>query len=544
MGSAVDALIARGPTPPQIESSQDIALKQAQAANLGLGAQEQALKNQQIQQQLGEYNTIKQYVGQNGGDYEKALSPGSPLLSQISPETALALQSSLAKTGESRATTLKANADADKARADAADAVEKLHQAHWDHVATLAYSLKDAPPAAVATGLDNEAMRYQDDPLVLQTIGGIKQAIAQDPTKTGPLMQQLMSKGPEAVAKLQEQDNKNAAAKQAAEKAPLESAQLEATTAETKQRTATAAQQAADAKVQHNANILAQAAKVSPMAYQSVLTGLAPEDAAPFANAKTPEDILAIGMKPSEVVSSAQKGKEIANTAQAQAETARHNKAEEGIAGTRENRENQIFNQTYGPGANPALQGVDPKLRVAATAAAQKAADEYTKGSAAEADLQTFLDLARKGNKEAYAYMSPEGVLTLNTGRGVTRVNRQEIDAYAGAGSLMDNLAGKIGKWTKGQSIPADVLNDIDTLHKAIAANGEANYNNKLAGINQNYKANFQPVPVRGASSSSPEPSGVPPAVSKALSTVSPGVHKLSDGTTWKKDKDGTITKQ
>lgn len=165
-----------------------------------------------------------------------------------------------------------------------------------------------------------------------------------------------------------------------------------------------------------------------------------------------------------------------------------------GVSQARNAREQQVYEQTYGAGSNEALRGVDPKLRTAATSAAQKAADEYTKSQSAERDMQTFLDAARAGNKEAHAYLSPEGVLTLNTGRGVSRVNRQEIDAYAGAGSLFDNLAGKLGKLTSGQSIPKAVMDDIETLHKAISGNSAATYNSKLGSINQNYRSNFKPV--------------------------------------------------
>ncbi len=166
---------------------------------------------------------------------------------------------------------------------------------------------------------------------------------------------------------------------------------------------------------------------------------------------------------------------------------------------TKNAREQQIYEQTYGAGSNEALKGVEPKLRVQATGAAQKAADEHGKAQAAAADMKTFIDLARGGNKEAYAYMAPEGVLTLNTARGVTRVNRQEMDAYAGAGSFFDQVAAKVGKLTKGQSIPSGILADIQQLHERIAGNSDDTYNAKLGAINQNYHANFQPVPKRAA---------------------------------------------
>jgi hypothetical protein len=206
----------------------------------------------------------------------------------------------------------------------------------------------------------------------------------------------------------------------------------------------------------------------------------------------------------------------------------------------RNQREQDIYNQTYGPGANEALVGVDPKLRTQATSAAQKAADEHLKAQAAQQDMKTFLDLAKSGNKEAHAYLSPEGVLTLNTARGVTRVNRQEIEAYANAGNLFDNIAGKVAKLTSGQSVPVSVLKDIEVLHQRIAGNADAAYNAKLQGINQNYHSNFKPIGQGSASSSS----AVPDPVKNALKNTPAGIHTLSDGSKWLKTADGSITKQ
>jgi hypothetical protein len=37
---------------------------------------------------------------------------------------------------------------------------------------------------------------------------------------------------------------------------------------------------------------------------------------------------------------------------------------------------------------------------------------------------------------------------------------------------------------------------------------------------------------------------GPPPAVSKALANVGPGIHKLSDGSSWMKAADGSVTRQ
>jgi len=148
---------------------------------------------------------------------------------------------------------------------------------------------------------------------------------------------------------------------------------------------------------------------------------------------------------------------------------------------------------------NSALANVPPHLVAPATADATKVAQEYADATSAADDMRTFIAEARAGNKIAYAYSPTEGVLTLNTARGVKRVNMPEIHSYAGAGSAWDRVTGFLGKQASGASIPADVLNDMEALHRAIASNAQTKYGNKLKSINQNYGSNFQPVQMETA---------------------------------------------
>ena len=141
-----------------------------------------------------------------------------------------------------------------------------------------------------------------------------------------------------------------------------------------------------------------------------------------------------------------------------------------------------------------ALKGVAPHLVGPAAAAAEKAGNEYSEAVAAANDMQTFIDQAKQGNKVAYSYAPTEGVLSFNTGRGVKRVNMAEIESYGGSGSALDHVKAFLGKQTSGASIPANVLNDMATLHAAIAQNAKGTYANKLKNTNQTYGSNFQPV--------------------------------------------------
>jgi hypothetical protein len=58
----------------------------------------------------------------------------------------------------------------------------------------------------------------------------------------------------------------------------------------------------------------------------------------------------------------------------------------------------------------------------------------------------------------------------------VKRINRTEVEGIEGAGSVFDRIQAKIGKWTQGQPIPPDLLNDFDELNKTLTNSGYRNY--------------------------------------------------------------------
>lgn len=212
------------------------------------------------------------------------------------------------------------------------------------------------------------------------------------------------------------------------------------------------------------------------------------------------------GLLPDEKVKADQAAAELSRQNRQLEEQARHNKTEEGLSGghlavsrAAEARNQQIFQQTYGEGANPALVGVDPKLRTQAASAAQKAANEHITAAAAADEMQGLIGLMRSGNKVAYAYAPTTGVLTINSANGVKRVNMAEIKQYEGAGSLVDHITGYLGKQISGASIPANVVDDMEKLHSHMDSVATKAYNSKVEAINQNYRSNFQPVGTKPA---------------------------------------------
>jgi hypothetical protein len=303
---------------------------------------------------------------------------------------------------------------------------------------------------------------------------------------------------------------------------------------------------------QIDASTLAPALARGAVAYQQALAAMPPARAALYQGFQTPRDLLMFASTPTEQITAQQAADTAAETArqhtQQAAETAKQHAQQNafeaarlGIERTKSTREQNIYDQTYGSGANPALVGVDPKLRTQVTKEAQKMGDEFLKAQANADQFQSVLDLARSGNKAAGSNLPLIGVETLNAINGIKRINKDEINQYGGAGSLYDKIVGKIGGLAVGQPIPADVLKDIETMHNTLRQNSETEFATRRKGLNDTYKSNFPTDIPRTASKGA---NAVPDAVKSVLKGAGPGTHTLSDGTKWMIAADGTVSKQ
>jgi hypothetical protein len=192
-------------------------------------------------------------------------------------------------------------------------------------------------------------------------------------------------------------------------------------------------------------------------------------------------------------------------------------------------REQQVHENTYGEGGNQALVGVEPNLRVPATKEATEAGQDYLQANQMADQVQTMIDLVRSGNKVAGTNIPIMGVEAMNALSGLKRLNRQQVEAYSGAGSLWDKIVGKIGGIAEGKPIPEDLLQDIENFHTALRTNSENGYKTKLQAINQNYHSNFQPV------------ISVPRSVQAALKDKPPSDYQGKDNQWWRKDTNGNI---
>lgn len=165
------------------------------------------------------------------------------------------------------------------------------------------------------------------------------------------------------------------------------------------------------------------------------------------------------------------------------------------------------------PYRGTALEHVPPHLQGQASTENMKAGKAYVDAVGAAQEMQDIIDLARGGNKVAYSYAPTTGVLTINTGTGIKRVNTAEIESYAGAGSDMDRLKGWLGKHLSGESISGDVLNSMESLHARLGESSRQKYENSLSVINQNYGSSFKPVTLPNM----PQSGGLPNGNGKAL---------------------------
>src|SRR5262249_46366931 len=149
-------------------------------------------------------------------------------------------------------------------------------------------------------------------------------------------------------------------------------------------------------------------------------------------------------------------------------------------------------------GDNPALVNVPKAQIVPATAAAEKANKEYADAKSVSDRMNATMDAARKGNVVSYQIIPEEGTLQITTSQGVHRINKTEIDQYAGGGSLWQRMEGHFGHALTGKSIPDSVLKDMAEIQDIQAKGARSRYNNTLTSINQTYGSKFKPVEMEG----------------------------------------------
>ena len=159
---------------------------------------------------------------------------------------------------------------------------------------------------------------------------------------------------------------------------------------------------------------------------------------------------------------------------------------------------------------NEALANVPKNLIGPATGAAEKANKEYADAKSVSDRMNATMDAARKGNVVSYQIIPEEGTLQITTSQGVHRINKTEIDQYAGGGSLWQRMEGHFGRQLSGKTIPDSVLNDMAEIQDIQARGAQSRYQNTLKSINQTYGSGFKPVEMGGLGQPASARSGPP----------------------------------
>jgi len=142
-------------------------------------------------------------------------------------------------------------------------------------------------------------------------------------------------------------------------------------------------------------------------------------------------------------------------------------------------------------GNDEEVAGVAPRDRDKARQQYLKAGQAFDGAQQARLRMDTVLDLARHGNKEAQASAALMGVQAINELAQVKRVNQAEIANYGNAGSLIDRVQGKLGKLAAGEPIPPDVLNDMQALHDSLANDSIPGYAQSVRTVNRAFHSKF-----------------------------------------------------
>lgn len=392
------------------------------------------LENQQRQYQIGQ----TQAVNQAYRDALKINPDGTPTIDTNS------LSQSLASGGHGEAISgiLKTTADYQKSMADAAKAQTDVQTSYQDAMGSVGKAIQNSnyDPNLADLLLQHQLAMPGVPPQLQQRLQQVDQQIKQNPAIVKQIADQLVSVSQE------QQKFQNA----------LDVANVRAGTPEAKalqSALATGAIQnpsewpAFEAKQKAQATATAQG---TPDAVRAAATKAAAEEAARIQQENSPSAIAGAAAKAKAV--------------------------QQAISG----------------GALVPLENVPPHLVAPAAAAAQKAGEAYSQAQQAADDMQSMIDLAGRGNKVAYAYSPVTGVLQINVAGQTKRMNMNEIEQYAGAGSAMDRIQGFLGKQATGASIPPDVLKDMATVSQSYAQNASKKYQRDLDVTNSTYGSSFK----------------------------------------------------
>lgn len=145
-------------------------------------------------------------------------------------------------------------------------------------------------------------------------------------------------------------------------------------------------------------------------------------------------------------------------------------------------------------GDNPAVAGVAPAAVGQVQNDAIKLDEAYIQAKSAAEAVGSFIDLAERGNKVAGSNVPVMGAETASALNGIRRISPAQVAGNEHAGSLLDQIKGKIGKLAVGQPIPKDVLEDMRDFQQSLGDAAYSRYTSGLNSLNQRTGAKFSPA--------------------------------------------------
>jgi hypothetical protein len=160
-------------------------------------------------------------------------------------------------------------------------------------------------------------------------------------------------------------------------------------------------------------------------------------------------------------------------------------------------------------GDNPAVAGVAPASIGTVQNAAIKADESYAAAKSATETLGRTIDLAEQGNAAAGANVAAIGAAQVGAVNGIKRLNPQLLESYGNAGSLLQEIQGKLSHWEGTGPLPPSLLEEIRQLHQSLGQQSYQTYTDTLNTLNQRTGSKYAPaLPPPNISKS--KPSGLP----------------------------------
>lgn len=130
-----------------------------------------------------------------------------------------------------------------------------------------------------------------------------------------------------------------------------------------------------------------------------------------------------------------------------------------------------------------------------------KAESSYRTAHQGAQGIRAAVDDAMQGGKMSARMLPLEGALEITTANGVHRINRTEVDQYAGGGSLYDRLAGALKGGGTGIPFTNEIMQDMKHLADLQEKGAYDNYKGAFDSATQRYGLKDEkPLPQPGGS--------------------------------------------